>query len=515
MAIRKIFSLFVIFVPLCFIPSFSEAGERFFSINFWPFFQYTSDPVEGTKEIEGLGPFFLWKKDPHRRQVGIRPFLYWTGDEKESLWRLEVIYPFGKYQVKEGDKKGYLAPLSLFREESTDGKKKWDFQFFPFFFGETERGQDYFGLFPIYGTLLERYGREEIRFYFWPLYSRSMSEGVTTTNLLWPFFSFIEGDKKKGYRFWPFYGRREEFGISRSEFFFWPIFLKQKKGMDTDAPVDDWMVFPFYISKASKHFESKTFLWPFFSYTRDQLKGFEQWDLPWPFFQYLKGENLYGIKFFPFYGYKEKEKESRKIFVLYPLYQFEEDRMRDVQEKTHRILLVSRIRTEENHQGIQKENSIRFWPFFNYEREETGYEKFFFLYLFPLIDDGFERNLFPLFRIFRWEKDPQGRKSTSLFWGFYRRIEKEELDFWEVAHLIGVKKEKGWKTVSILKGLFYYKNDGETSDLRLFYLPFHLRWFHKQEDSLKFNEKELANGRQENRNIRDGFVSSGKDPYQF
>ena len=515
MAIRKIFFLLGIFVFLCFIPSFSVAEERLFSVNFWPLFQYTSETIEGTKEIEGLGPLFLWKKDPDRRQWGIRPLLYWTGDEKESLWRLEVVYPFGKYQVKEGDQKGYLAPLTLFREETFDGKKKWDFQFFPFFIGETEKGEDYFGLFPIYGTLLERYSKEEIRFYFWPLYSRSTSEGVHTTNLLWPFFSFIEGEKKRGYRFWPVYGRREEIGISRSEFFLWPIFLKQTKGMDMDDPVDHWMIFPFYISKASKHFESKTFLWPFFSHARDRLTGFEQWDLPWPFFQSLKGENLYGIKFFPFYGYKEKTGDLRRIFVLYPLYQLEEDQMGDGQEKTHRILLLSRIRTGESRQGIKKENSLRFWPFFNYEREETGHEKFYFFYLFPFIDDGFERNLFPLFRIFRWEKDPQGRELTNLFWGFYKRIEKEEWDFWEVAHLIGVKKGKGWKTISLLKGLFYYKTDGETKALRLFYLPFYLRWSHKQSGGFKSNDKEFADGWQEDRDNGNRFVSSGENPYQF
>src|SRR4030043_1685503 len=112
MAIRKIFFLLVIFVSLCFISSFSVAEERPISLNFWPLFHYISDPIEGTKEIEGLGPFFYWKKDPYRRQGGIRPLLYWTGDEKESLWRLEVIYPFGKNQVKDADPKRHVATLS-------------------------------------------------------------------------------------------------------------------------------------------------------------------------------------------------------------------------------------------------------------------------------------------------------------------------------------------------------------------------------------------------------------------
>lgn len=478
MAIRKIFFLLTV-VWLCFITFPSLAEERSISLNFWPLFQYTYDPVEEVREIEGLGPLFLWRKGSYQRQWGIRPLLHWTEDETASIWRLEFLYPFGKYQVKEGEKKGYLAPLSLFRSEEFDGKKKWDFQFLPFFIGETEKGKDYLGLFPFFGTLLDRYGRELIRFYLWPLYSESTSAGVRTTNLLWPFFSLVEGEKKRGFRFWPIYGQREEVGISQTEFVAWPIFLKQRKNMDTDDPIDERMIFPIYVSKKSRHFESNTYFWPFFSHARDRLTGFEQYDLPWPIFQSLRGENLRGMKIFPFYGYKVKEGVMRRTFILYPLYQLEEDRMGDVQEKTTRILLLSRIRTSEDDRGVKKERSLRFWPFFDYEREEKGHETLSFFYLFPFKEGGFERNLFPLFQIFRWEKNSQGGISVNFFWGFYKRMKKEEMDSWEIAHLIGLKRGKGWRTLSLLKGLIQYKSDGRTADLRFFYLPFHLRWFHR------------------------------------
>jgi hypothetical protein len=530
MAIQRIFFLTAIMICFCFTHSFSVAGERPISINFWPLFHYLSDPIEGTEEIEGLGPFFHWKREPHRKQWGIRPLLYWTGEDNESLWRLEYVYPFGKYEFKEGEGKGYLFPLSLFKEETLDGKKKWDFQFFPFFIGETEEGEDYWGLFPIYGFLLNRYGKDEIRFYFWPLYSRSTSGGVRKTNLLWPFFSIIEGDKKKGFSLWPFYGRKEEFGISKGEFLLWPIFFRKTQGLDTEDPTEEKGIFPLYLSKESRHFESKTFLWPFFSHARDRLTGFEQWDLPWPFFQTIKGEDLYVMRIFPLYGYKEQGKDLKRIYVLYPLYQLEEDRVREVEERTHRILLLNRIRTGENQQGVKEENSIRIWPFFNYEREKTGHEKLAFFYLFPFIDDGFERNLFPIFRVFRQEKDPQRGRTTNLLWGFYQRIKKEDLDFWEVAHLMGVKKGNGWKTVFLLKGLFWYKSDGINAEVRLFYLPFHLRWSHHHSPSAKGREgdrlvqnreemmnlmkKELADG-QEDWDIGDGFIFTGKGPDQF
>jgi hypothetical protein len=57
-------------------------------------------------------------------------------------------------------------------------------------------------------------------------------------------------------------------------------------------------------------------------------------------------------------------------------------------------------------------------------------------------------------------------------------VKKEELDYWEIAHLIRLKRGQGWKKVSFLKGLLLYEREGETASLRFFYLPFHLRWSH-------------------------------------
>ena len=457
------------------LPTLCPARERPVSVNFWPLFHYTSDPVEGVSEIEGLGPLFYWKKDSTQKEVGVRPLFYWTGDEDKPLWRLEFLYPFGKYQIKEHDRKGYFFPLSDYREETFDGRRKWSFQFFPFFIGETEEGRGYYGLFPLYGVLLNRYGKEDIRFFLWPLYSESTSEGTRTRNVIWPFFAFIDGEKEEGYRFWPFYGRREEFGVSRSEFLLWPIFVRKTKGLDTDDPMDEKMVFPFYVHRASKHFESRTYLWPFFSHAEERTTGFEQWDLPWPFFRTFKGEDLHGMRIFILYGYKVREGESKRVFVVYPLYQFEEDRMKDVEERTYRILF-SRIRIGEDDQGVERGRSLRIWPLFDYEKQETGYETFSFLYLLPFKEEGLERNLFPFFRIFRWEKSPQGAISTNLFWGFFQRMKREEFDYWEIAHLVGFRRGQGWKSVSLLKGLFLYRKEGEDSDLRIFYLPFRFRW---------------------------------------
>lgn len=167
--------------------------------------------------------------------------------------------------------------------------------------------------------------------------------------------------------------------------------------------------------------------------------------------------------------------------------------MQDFHEKTYRILF-SRIRTGENDQGMEKGESIRIWPFYDREREEGGRETLSIFYLLPFKEEGLERNLFPLFRIFRWEKDPQKGVSTNLFWGFYKEMKKEDVDYWEIAHFIGSKRGDGWKTVSFLKGLLLYEREGEKVSLRFFYLPFRLRWFQQRGGDIKSFHEEFANG---------------------
>ena len=465
----------ILFFFLCFIPSLTLADEDPVSLNLWPLLQYTSDRARGTMEIDLLGPLVTWKKEVRDNQWGIHPLFCWSEEESESLQRLEYLYPLGKYEDRRGEKKSYFSPLHLYKEERLGGVNRWDFQFFPFFVGETRKGEDYWGIFPLFGTFLDRYGKKEIRFYLWPLYSQSVTEGYATTNVLWPFIGITEGEKRKGLRIWPFYGYKEEPGVSRVDFFLWPIFFHGIKGMDGEDPVEERLVFPLYVSKESKRIDKKTYLWPFFSHLKDRLTGFEQWDLPYPIFQYSHGGGVEGLRIFPFYGYEERQDGVKKSFFLYPVYAEREIPIGGIREKTIRILLLSRIQSGEGSGGKEKEHSLRIWPFFDYERSAAGDQAFSILYLIPYTGKGAERNLVPLFRIFQWERDARGRGFTQFLWGFYKRARGEGRESWEVAHLVRWSRGKDGKTLSFLHGLFKYTLQGQVADLRLFFLPLHLK----------------------------------------
>ncbi|MGB9629131.1 MAG: hypothetical protein ACPL6D_10755, partial [Thermodesulfobacteriota bacterium] len=127
--------------------------------------------------------------------------------------------------------------------------------------------------------------------------------------------------------------------------------------------------------------------------------------------------------------------------------------------------------------------------------------------------------------------DPLKGSSTNLLWGFYRRTKKEERESWEIVHLIGVEKEVGRKTVTVLKGLFVYKKDGDRSFFRLFYLPIRLRKAErpplqeelveglsnkrKEGKIISSEQKEFPDEQQEDRNFGDRLVFTGEGPDQF
>jgi hypothetical protein len=500
-------------VALFFLPLLSSGNEGRVSVNLWPLFGYTSDPATGETEIVGAGPLFHWKKKGPQAQWGVRPAFYWTEDEAEPLQRFEYLYPFGKYQNRKGEKKSYFSPVHSYKEEVWDGKKRWDFQLFPFFFGETIREEGYGGVFPLFGTLLDRYGKKDIRFYLWPLYSRTESEGYVARNFLWPFVGVTEGEKRKGLRLWPVYGWKEEVGISRIDFYLWPVFFHQVKGLDSEYPVEEKIVFPLYLSKESARSEKKTVLWPFFSRFRDRFTGFEQWDVLYPIFRTRQGPEVNGGRIFPFYGYDEYANGNKSSFILYPLYIRKEVPLEDGREKTVRILLFSRIRSGGEHPETKKEYSLRIWPFFDYEKGETGEEALSILYLIPFKDGGLERNMVPLFRIFQWEKGARGDNSTQFLWGLYKRTEREGSASWEVAHLVRWNRGVDSRRVSFIHGLFQYNRRGEAVDLRLFFIPFSLKGSGVKVQSK--TGKEFADGSKEDRDPGNGVLCSRQDPLEF
>lgn len=258
------------------------------------------------------GPFFIYRRDQVGSQVGFRPFFYWQKEE-DKYKQLEYLYPLGKYKSTPQEVQSYLMPFYLTRQDLTRGEKK-ERNFFLAFWGETDKGEPYGGFFPLGGSLKNRFGKDEMNFVLWPIYSDSREGENKTYTFLWPIFTHTSGGGREGFKIWPFLGYENKAKDYEKSFFLWPFFHFEKRYLYTDDPTEISMFFPFYVAQTSSRRATRTILWPFFNYTYDEDEHYRQIDFPWPFLQWAKGEDKSIFRIFPLYGHKHwEERESGYI----------------------------------------------------------------------------------------------------------------------------------------------------------------------------------------------------------
>ncbi|MFB0505782.1 MAG: hypothetical protein ACETWT_03520 [Thermodesulfobacteriota bacterium] len=395
----------------------SDKGGSAFKL--WPFFHYWSDSERARSTLRILGPLIYARREVDEGEFAVRPFFYWTKNGRGDFLRIEYLYPLGKFRREGGDTKHYLVPLVLsWDEEGDEGRREKFSSRLLSFRGQTEDGEGYWGVFPLFGQLVDKFGRDRIRFCLWPIYSDWSDEGAYTWNLLWPILSATRGGGKKAFRVWPLWGYKEEEGISRTDFVLWPFFIKSTRDLFTDDPERIRIVFPLYWGVRSKRKRHVTVLWPFFSHAVDERNGYTRWDVPWPFISFTRGEKIKRDLIFPLY-YRKEAPGSRTRWILWPLYQCWDDRYRDQREVVRRFLLLSRIKTVFNGKGEKISKQVSIWPFFKYSREGDTVSLQLF-HLIPFEDEGLERNWVPIYRVYRYERSASGKR-WDILWGLYEK----------------------------------------------------------------------------------------------
>lgn len=163
------------------------------------------------REKNYLGPLVSYEKEDGNDRLTIRPLFSRESAEGGSY---SLLWPLG------GGTENKSQFIPFYTHHTTPDEE--DTSILLLFWGKTKQKR-YGGFFPFYGQLYNRFGKDEIGFFLWPLYSYVKSEGATRTNLLWPFFSVTSGTEE-GFKFWPFYGYRNRGEEKKSSFALWPIF---------------------------------------------------------------------------------------------------------------------------------------------------------------------------------------------------------------------------------------------------------------------------------------------------
>lgn len=401
------------------------------SCAFWPISWEFND------EKRFLGPLVSYQRESNSHHLTFRPLLASYDSHEEGVYNF--LYPLGHVRKEHS----YFLPI--YRSKKLGEEQ--DTAFALFFWGKSKTRGNYGGFFPFYGKLFDRYGKDEINFLLWPLYSHTRSEGALKTDLFWPIFS-LYGGKESGFKAFPIYGERALAGVKESRFFLWPLFISEDKDLDTDEPSQSFYVFPLYLQTKSKTMASYYAMWPLFSYIKDSNK--ERWGFLANLYSYTEGEQERGYSLFPLVSDEQKGRDDR-FNLLWPLYHQAEWYAGTERFMERRVLVINRYLEEKD------KTFLNAWPFFEYESQKGDYN-FLFPSLLPFRVEGMSRIIKPLFTLYEHRQE-QGITMVSILYGLY--TQEHDGGNWRTrfAFLFELKKDKGKIGCEILSGLFGWNKD--------------------------------------------------------
>jgi len=346
--------LLVFILSLFFVPDAYSLN-----INMAPIVYYRSG--EGVYEFSAFGPVVEFTSG----NSAIRPLFYRDGTHTD------ILYPLGRAEKE----KSRFSPL--FRSHnSTESQSA---SLFPFFWGR-DGGRSYWGCFPVYGHLYNRFGFDEARFIIWPAYSRTVRDSDNITySVLWPVFTYSSG---REFKLFPIYGRERNLDATYT-YMLWPLFHRKK------SPESSMHAFlPLFMIDQGPNNRSISILWPFFNYNRDDNFHHRSLDCPWPFLRFASG-GYREIRFFPFYWIRQRI-GSRKVAILWPLYSYSKDGSRT----ERKVLLLSSSIHDLTRRG-ECVHTLRIWPLF-YRFSKGNHKTWHFPEIVPINDTGYKRNIAPL-----------------------------------------------------------------------------------------------------------------------
>lgn len=443
---------------------------------FWPLYDYRASPRHNYSSLHLLGPLFKLESKGAETEFSLRPLLFHAWEAEGEDTYTEVLYPLGAGKTGENLTSFHGVHLLNYDFGEPQQGSENEFMLFPFlFYGEHEQHGTFFALFPLGGTLYEKFARDEIKFTLFPLYGRTVKGSTVTTNILYPVFARIQGEEESGFKLWPLYGQSEKRGVYRKRFALWPIFYSQEVALDSEYPRRRLGVFPLYTSDLSTQREARTVLWPFFSHIQDHQRGYEEWNFPWPLIRVTAGRYKEGMRVLPLYA-DERVGAGRSRWFLWPLYKIEEIDSDFLYRRRDRVLFFlysDLIEANKDADGSPKRRRA-FWPLFQYESNQGVHHFSTLALLEPFFPDhrGILRNWAPWWRLYQVRWDDRGNEISSLLWNFYWKERRGHDLAWELFPLLNYRRENQQVVeLSLLKGLLALRQQDSERRLHLLYLP--------------------------------------------
>lgn len=381
-------------------------------VNLGPIYYSKHHKAAGVTEREILWPLLHFEDRPAERHAALRPLFYSVAGREGEFREVRFLWPIGLYRRTKDRFTFRIYPIFYYVSRiNVNGERDIDYSLFPLIFGGTDPSEgSYFALFPLMGRLKGLLGKDEMRFFLFPLYFDSRDGEHRARNVLWPMFHYSRGGGRRGIRIWPFWGEKERAGRERRSFALWPLFAwgeKYRTGKapkDPKEPMKSFFALPFYGFQETPTGRIDYALFPFFSYQAEERRGepYTELSAPWPLFTLGRGRDYLKWYSWPLFGYK-RNPSVRKGFALYPLLWFREDLRRGYRTVRRWALPLYWSTAEIEADGETRASKTKVWPLFDCRRTSEGRRRF--TLLSPL-----------------WFSDPRGvERSYGAFWTLYEQ----------------------------------------------------------------------------------------------
>lgn len=469
----------LIALSLCFLSVIHASGEEV--LNMGPLLYIDRNEETGEKTIDALGPFVTYKKSPEGEEYGLRPLFYNYRNYRKDRTGVDVLYPLLTQRSFEGDTKLQLLVYLFYYKSDLrpSGFREKEYTLFPFVFGRHAEDEErsFFAVFPFFGRMKQKFGKDEINFYLFPLFLQTKKDGMANNNVLWPFFGAYSGDGVRGGRFWPVYGFREKEDVFEDRFAFWPIYMHREKDFYGEK-VSSTAFLPFYYEMDMPGRKQRTYLWPFITTIEDTNRDFRRWDIPWPIATYSRGA-INTKRIWPFYSLKTEE-DYQTGYLMWPLYGYKRFDFGDyVRTRTTLGLFIYKDITDTpTAEGGKSGKAVHLWPLFSYRTKPDGESYFRFLSLLETFlpdNPPRERNWSPFWRLFEWRMDKEGNQKSSFLWNTIRAERTSDgakkFELRPIIPVISFEDSEERSKFYLLGGLFGYKGTPEKKTLRILFIP--------------------------------------------
>ena len=451
--------------------------------NVWPFIVKRSDPPGPVESAEYLGPLLFQHTNGGKAQ-GFRPLFMTTrtGDVTEG----NFIYPFFTWRYEPGYRYFSFFQLINFRSENGPaGPPNDHFDIWPFYFSRhsaDDPAGNYHAVFPLGGTIKNRFGKDQINFVLFPLYSHTQKNGKQTTHAPWPLLRFISGNGYHGFEFWPLFGHQGRPNDYDRQFYLWPLIYKSVTQLDQPVPDVKLGALPFYARETGPGYISETYGWPFFGYThRIAPYHYDEHRYFWPLLVQAHGDQREVNRWAPLYTHSNI-KGYDKTWFLWPVYrhaQWDDEDKGIAQEKNQFLFFVywSLEQRSLTNPAAAPAHKTHLWPLFSSWDNGAGRRQVQALSPFEVF---FPNNLTvrqlwtPLFALYRYDAQPELGVRHSFLWNAVTYQRSTAGKEFHLGPLFSVEAASDRGRVALGSGLIGFQRK-PGSGWRLFLFDFHMK----------------------------------------